>query len=322
MCSSDLMVERHGVVYTCWREFTVRDEASIDWPWVPVCEVRADGAWTDLAFPAEMVSPLWRPALAVDEEGRLVVAWVDNPSGTTASTERVFVKVFRWSADTGWEYVDAAGVGSSFPGAPSLAVSGGAAWVSWASSEMSPNGTSNEPGRYTRHVEVMRLGLGTKGAQSQLRAWRSYATPCPDGVRCREGTATVDTEGNSYLRAELPAIAITGDTIQVAWVAWDTAGSQLLLTESTDAGMTWTTPVRLDGGGRVFGHLAPRIVDGVPYWGRLATSGEAELCRYDGAVACIGLGSERLASFAVTQGHAYATVDTGEGAWAVQEVSW
>src|SRR5688572_32516671 len=44
------VLEYGPVTYACWREFLIQDPAAVDWPWVPKCEARVAGAWTDLGL--------------------------------------------------------------------------------------------------------------------------------------------------------------------------------------------------------------------------------------------------------------------------------
>ncbi|MDP2314301.1 MAG: alkaline phosphatase family protein [Pseudomonadota bacterium] len=316
------VVEAGPVTYACWREFTIQDESVIDWPWAAECHARTAGVWTDLEFPLGTVSSLWKPALGVDAAGRLVVAFVDNPNSTTYSEDRAFLKVYRWSA-AGWEFVAEPGIGTGFPGAPSVVVEGDTAWVAWSESDMSDSNGDNLSGRYTRHVEVARFGLGADGLQVAREVWRTSVDTCPAGAGCDDRAPTVDVEGRAYTRMESPAILVDGPTIRVAWIAWDTDGSHLLWATSTDTGDTWSTPERVDATGKVYGHLAPRWADGKLYWSRLGAV-EAEACRVapGGEPTCVALGSARVTSLAPTATNAWVTVDTGEGAWASQEVVW
>jgi hypothetical protein len=316
------VLEDGPVTYACWREFVLRDEATIDWPWVPECHARADGLWTDLDFPADIVSSLWKPALAVDAEGRLVVAYVDNPNSTTYSEDRAFLKVVRWSA-LGWEFVGETGIGTAFPGVPSLVVKGDIAWVAWSESDMSAASGDNVSGRYTRHVEVARFGFGADGVQATRSLWRTAAETCPEEARCDDKAPTLDTEGRAYRRMESPALLVDGDTMRVAWIGWEGDGVHLLLASSTDGGDTWGTPERVDPTGMVFGHLTPRWAAGQLHWARLGAT-EAEACRLapGSEPTCTGLGSTRVTSLAPTGTGAYVTIDNGEGAWISQEVTW
>lgn len=316
------VLEAGPVTYACWREFELQDEATVDWPWVPECHARADGLWTDLEFPAEIVSSLWKPALAVDNEGRLVVAYVDNPNSTTYSEDRAFLKVLRWST-LGWEFVAETGIGTAFPGAPSLVAKGDTAWVAWSESDMSGASGDNVSGRYTRHVEVARFAFGEDGAQATRGLWRTTADVCPELARCDDRAPTLDTEGRAYRRMESPALLVDGATMRVAWIGWDDDGSHLLMAASADGGETWGTPERVDATGKVFGHLAPRWAAGKLYWARLGDA-EAEACRLTpgSAPTCTGLDSLRITSLAPTGTGAHVTVDTGSGTWAAREVSW
>ena len=321
------VLQAGGTTYACWRSFAVRDATEVDWPWVGKCAARTGGAWTDLAFPLDIVSSLWEPALAVDAAGRLVVAYVDNPNSTTYSEDRAFVRVLRWSPAAGdtpaaWDYTAETGIGTAFPGVPSLVVGGDTAWVAWSESDMTASGRDNAPGRYTRHVEVARFDLGASQAPTEL--WRTAVSACPDGAGCVDRAPTLDTEGRGYDRMESPALTADGAALRVGWIAWDADGSYVLTASSTDDGATWGTPARLDATGGVFGHVPPRWLDGRLYWARLGAAGEAEACRAapGAAPACVALGSARVASLAPTAAGARLTLDTDAGAWASQEISW
>ncbi len=316
------VLEAGAVTYACWRALELGDTTAIDWPWAGECGMRTDGTWTDLAFPASSVSSLWRPALAVDDADRLVLAYVDNPNSTTYSEDRALVKVARWS-EAGWAYGDATGIGSAFPGAPSIDLDGSTVWAAWSESDMSESANDNASGRYTRHVEVARFELGEDGVQTTREVWRTVADRCPSGAGCADRAPTLDAEGRAYDRMESPAIRVDGATVQVAWIGWDDDGSHLLLATSTDGGEVWGTPQRVDATGRVFGHVAPRWSEGRLYWARLGAEA-AEACRVTpgGAAACTRLDGARVTSLAPTSTGARVTVDTADGEWAVREVAW
>jgi hypothetical protein len=240
---------------------------------------------------------------------------------------RAFVRVLRWSPATGdtpaaWDYTAETGIGTAFPGVPSLVVGGDAAWVAWSESDMTASGRDNAPGRYTRHVEIARFDLGETQAPTEL--WRTAVSACPEGAGCVDRAPTLDTEGRGYDRMESPALTADGALLRVGWIAWDDGGSYVLAASSSDDGATWSTPARLDTTGGVFGHVPPRWQDGRLYWARLGASGEAEACRAapDAAPTCVALGSARVASLAPTAAGARLTLDTGAGAWASQEISW
>ena len=87
----------------CWRELHLdwgTDE--IDFPWTPECRLDDGSGWTDLSFPAEMVFPFWRPAIAEMEDGTLLFAFSDNQNSNAYSTRRGGVALFGWSPADGW----------------------------------------------------------------------------------------------------------------------------------------------------------------------------------------------------------------------------
>jgi hypothetical protein len=314
---------RSGETFACWRELNLYiGTSAIDWPWTGHCRVKQDGEWQDIGFPAEMVYPMWEAALNVDDSGRLLVAWPDNPSATTYNDTRAWIRLWRWSADAGWQGTTD-GPGAVFPTDASLAWADGHAWVAFARSDLASDG-GQDPGRYTRHISVQRVAFAADGGETWNEAWRTWNAPCPDEAGCTAGTPTADTDGNDYDRMESPAILARPEGLELAYLGFNDAGNTILLTTSDTSGTTWSVPTRLDSSGRVFGHVRPRWQGTKIYWARLGDSGTAEVCRASSAddVACVDTGSPRIRGLAPTTDGATVSVDTGAGSWELQTVTW
>ncbi|MFZ5482299.1 MAG: alkaline phosphatase family protein [Myxococcota bacterium] len=327
MAEAPRVLSAAGRDFACWRELAGEPSDDVDWPWTAQCRLRADGGeWDDIGFPVEQVYPLFEAAMTVDGDGALLVAWADNPNATTYSDTRAWIRLLRHTDADGWTGAEE-GPGAVFPTSPSVTTMGGKAWVAWAASDLGGrSGTSNDPGRYTRHVAVARVSMGADGAQGWTEVWRTYDEACPDEAQCQITVPTLDAEGNEYGRMETPAIAAGPDGLLLGFVAYgEEVGNTILFASSDATGETWSTPERVDASERVFGHLAPRWGDGWLHWARLSDAGEAEVCRWQPGVVeaeCQGVGSSRVNGLAPVEGGALVSVDRGVGQWASETVSF
>lgn len=315
----------------CWRELTLMTNSDqLDWPWFGECRSRVDGGdWLALTLPDKVVSSVWRPALAEDSAGRLMLAFADNTNSTTYwnSLLPASIKLWRWSDGGGWEGTTDSGPSnqSIFPGNPSLTRIGESWFVAYANSDLGA-GYSTSPGRYTRHVSVQQVAWGDDQSWSEI--WRNVTSACAAEVGCPSFTPTVDTEGNEYGRYEHPQIGSVENTLYVGYLAYSDVGNTILLSTGASKGTTWDTPQRVDTSGRVLGHIPPLWVNGALYWARLGSGDSVEVCKLvPGDVAdCVDTGSPRIMglSGAVVAGESQivASLDGGVAQWEVTPVLW
>ena len=315
----------------CWRELTLMiGSDELDWPWFGECRTRVDGGdWLALALPDKVVSSVWRPALAEDSAGKLMLAFADNTNSSTYwnSLLPASIKLWRWSDASGWEGTSDSGpaTDSIFPGNPSLTRIGETWFVAYANSDLGASHSTN-PGRYTRHVSVQQVTWGDRQSWSEI--WRNVTSACDPTVGCPNFTPTADTEGNEYGRYEHPQIASIENTLYVGYLAYSEAGNTILLSTGTGKGASWDTPQRVDTTGRVLGHIPPLWVNGALYWARISSSDSVEVCKLiPGDVAdCVDTGSPRIMglSGAVVAGETaiVASLDGGVAEWEVSPVVW
>lgn len=302
----------------CWRELTVYpdDPDEIDWPWRGECRLRTSAGWEDLGLPDTPVWPLWRPALAVDGAGRLLVAAVDNPEGIASSDASVDVALHRWSSAEGWTTLAAGSSGTVFPTAPAVAVWGERIVVAAGGSDYAPGQDMEvlaEISRYTRHVEVWEVDWDA-AAWSLL--WRSVAADCPSSLDCPDDAPTMDADGATWARMESPALSPT--TPELAFLAMGDAGTTVLVTAEGAAG--WDVPVRVDDSGAVYPHVAPVWAGGRVVWARAGDGVELCSAGADRVAECVGTGAAWIRELGTDGDVVRAVVAETAGVWEAREV--
>ncbi|MBM4367202.1 MAG: hypothetical protein FJ102_13405 [Deltaproteobacteria bacterium] len=299
---------------TCWRELAGASEGD-QWSWTARCDGDIDGVATQLAVPAAMVAPTWRPSLAGDGAGALLIAWAENPTGLVAAGAEADVRVARWARAADWMPRLLATQPAISPGNPSLAGAGDRLFVAWAASDLSADGTSINPSRYTRHVEVAEVG------DSFTILWRAYTETCPAEAECAGHEPTLDDGGEDWGRMEFPALAARDDGLDLAWVSWGESGVTVHLARSDDTYTAWAAPLRIDPTGRVLGHVEPRWHDGTLYYARLTMIDTVEVCGWNGTLACVDTGASAISDLGAGRGGALALLYR-DGNWAPESVSF
>lgn len=309
-------------LFACWREILVTptvDQVYLNWSWVPRCSARVGALpWRDLAFPEPMVWPFFEPALQVDQEERLWLAYVWNPEGTGDTDNPVQVRIARYAPDTGWEGNDRikAALDVAYPIYPTMAVSGETAWVAYTTSDHDTEDEEKKYARYERHLEVRRVDWPTGGDPTWTRL---LVTEVLD-----EGHGTA---GALYARMEHPQLILQADGIlRLAAVAYgDTVGNTLIQYSSADGGATWTGPDRLDTSGQVVGYVPPRWSDSdEPGWLTwLRKAGDTvEVCRKHvdaDPISCVDTGFAWVQGLAPVAGGARVS-GLADGEWGIREI--
>lgn len=283
-----VVASANGVSVACWRELSTL--GGEDLPWVPRCVRLSGGERVPLPAPLSAVNPSFEPALALGPGATPWLAVADNLSGAVdAQEENRAVRLLVYDGAR-WVGGDQGLVGVVYPTAPALAPDGDQALVAFAAS------AEVSTGREDRHVELHRVDE-VGGAQ----AW----TPLYDSLGLATG-----------VRHDLPAVGLHDGELSLAYLDIDDEGVSVVVTRSTDGGHTWTTPARLDEGGRVFSHLAPQVWDGRVAWTQLGAD-EAELCLEGEEPSCAPLGALELGGFA-RAGDEVLVSTRVDGAWVVR----
>ncbi|MFN7145287.1 MAG: alkaline phosphatase family protein, partial [Myxococcota bacterium] len=282
----------HAGRLTCWRE--IAGSGDPYWPWEARCVEQIDGALVPVAFAADGVDPWFRPALA--EVGDTIwAAWGDNPSGGVAKDDGPPdpVRLARRVGDA-WEPAGSTVTGF-FPMTPALAATGtSSAIVAFAASDTPARG------RYTRRIRLYRVEWADTGVTwSAETSW--------------------DLRDAGWGRQERPAVRASGESAAVAFLGYGGRDTAVLLSESADGGVTWSTPVTVPTEGRVLPTVAP-VWDGLGrlWWTALSDTDEALACVYTaGATTCSSLGSPRVAGLGAAGDGVHVSIDTGVGAWEI-----
>lgn len=268
--------------YVCFRELVLVDAAA-SWPWTGRCLRReGDGAWQDIGFAVDEVSPFWQPTLRENDAGTLEASWAHNPDflGELGAEKDVGVYSAHWTSAQGWAED---GFQSTFVPTD---VARDDTWIAFGTDD------GETESRYTRHVEVGTMNGGFS------------ADPF------------LDLTGNTE-RVERPAIRVDGDTITVAALWYPGDEWQPMWSQSTDGGDTWSSPADMGTTDPAVPVISP-VFDGD--WLVWATMGDtASICRYDvgtAATACVALDSPRVRGFVVHDGAGTALIDVGVGEWA------
>ncbi len=311
----------------CWRELTLMyDSDELDWPWFGECRTRTgSNDWESLTLPDKVVGSIWRPAIAEDSAGNVMLAFADNSNSTTYWNNETpaAVKLWRWSESAGWEGTDELGAqtASLFPSAPSMVAIGETWFIAYANSDIGAAYATN-PGRYTRHISIQQVSWGDQQGWTEL--WRNYVEACPTDADCLPTDPTLDTEGNEYGRYERPVIGAIENVLYVAYVGYGEVGNTVLLSIGAGKGSSWSNQERVDDSGRVLGHIAPIWVDSNLYWARLGTSDTVEICKMEpeSTADCVDTGATRIMGLTGYGDEITVSLDQGVGQWAVQTVSW
>ncbi len=291
-----VLATRDGVVVACWRELTLDPDDPV-WDWSPVCKRRdAEGHWEDLGSPGTgAASPLWEPALVVDVDGTVVLAY--NADATARADAESNLIITRWSEDGGWLHrAHTIGTGH-LPSPASMVIDGDTHWVAY------PTGAMGDREVVVRRVEWSGPGL-------------------PESA---ESLSTgIDNDGRQ--RHERPVLTLWEGTLHLAWLDVDLEGTRVQLTSTDPAAVAWSEPTTIDASGEVYLHIAPRWSDdGWLYWARQATDG-AELCRTHATapsdLTCQGVGAPHVESLAPTASGTWATTSQGDRAWELVELGF
>ncbi|MBM4367201.1 MAG: hypothetical protein FJ102_13400 [Deltaproteobacteria bacterium] len=292
-----------GAGVACWRALEATPPGT-DWPWTARC--RAAG--TELVLPVAIVASHWRASPVELDDGRVALAYADNPDAVVDASERATIVVAAWNPVADDVVAAIASTPAVFPGNPSLATLDGRVYAAWAASDVGDGGTV-DPARYTRHVVVAEvLDDGTLD-----ETWRAYDAECDPMARCDAQVPTLDDHAEADTRMEFPALAARDGSLALAYVSWGGPGVTVHVVTGPDFG----TPVRVDDSGRVLGHVEPTWGDGVLYYARLGVADTVEVCAWNGSTTCIDTGATAIADLAATATGALAALHRDE-AWAVE----
>lgn len=280
-------------VVTCWRELLAQP-TDANWSYRPAC-ARTDGSSvTPLTTIPREVAPTWRAQLADGPEATVLAAWADNPDGLVEAAGFAEVEVALWDPALDWDARVIGRQAAIFPGHPSVAALGDRVFATWASSDAGEGDdgqTTLNPARYTRHVKVAALGESADAPWTPL--WRSYTEACAAEAECPAAEPTLDDGGNAWGRMEFPALTASSAGLTVAWVSWGQAGVTVHVSHSAPPFDAWSTPTRVDEGGRVLGHVEPLWHEDRLYFARLGSEDTVEVCGWTapGPAACVDTGA-------------------------------
>ncbi len=281
--------------WLCWRELSLDDP---DWRlWTPMCLRDAGAGWDAIGFPLEEVGMGFSPQMRELTDGSLEVVFVDNTRtvATTGSDEGNGPRITRYSPGAGWSTPTGPPL---FLGTdPSVVEAEGELLVAVA------HGLT-ETSRYDRQVSVYVVGT---------EVWPSRASlPFTEVL-------------GEVRRVERPALSYADGVLRLAALAIDDAGPQILLTESTDNGRSWTAARALPGVSSPYFYLPLRWDGRHLVWIQGGDDDSPVGCRLapdEAAPACLGLGSHRIDSYSVADGVLTASLDGGSGAWSINTSRW
>lgn len=304
----------------CWRQLTL-DPSSGDysydkWNWTPQCRTRVGGgAWEDMGFPVFGAWPFFEPSLAFDTDGTLWLAYVENPNGAGDTDRDIYVNVYRWTPDGGWE-TDREGQGVvAYPIYPTLFVQDGEALVAFTTSDWSEDDEVKQYIRYQRHIEAYRVTWPEGGEQT----WEQvFDAPVND--------LDLGDPSNPLARLEHPQLTLVDGTLHLAAVAYgDTLGSTLVTWRSDDGGATWSSAAVADDSRSVVGLVPPRWSEtGHLYYAR-KTGPASEICRLyagDTTPECQEAGGAWVLGLTPTDTGVRLAVSPGKGDWALADVTF
>jgi len=301
-----LALVSHGArAWACFRELRL-DPSQDSTPWRARCAVSEDGgsSWEDLDSPVDRVGPLWRPALAVDDSGALLSAWVDNRAGTAeggavGETGELHLVVSRY--DDGWSSAWLA-PGLRFPTELDAAV--------------------------LEQSMVVAVGAGPDeaGSQHERDIWTARATIGDGEPRWGRARAVglrelLGVDGS--WRFELPALRVDPDGgLQLAAVASSESGTQGVLAWSADGGRSWERAALVELEHPVAPHAAPVWMGDEAVWITVdAAADDSQLCASDGSASarCASVHSPRVLRL-VPGDQPQALVDIDQGTWELEPV--
>ena len=287
----------------CWRELDLahptRPALADLYAWTAHCRVRPHGgAWTDIGFAAPAVVAGFAPSLAWNGD-RLDVAWFTSPIDASGTEPIALGMSFAsWQADgTGrgrWTLPD--------PVAPDV-TDGDISLV-----VARPRGSTTNETVIARAAALEPTAPAvSRGIQVINMAYRSTAN------------LRFDDLWRTHPRIEHPALHAQGETTWLAVVGMDDGDRGIAVTQSNDAGRTWSPGVRVIGDPPLV-HLAPRWSQGHLVYAGRAADGTASICRVEiGPAQCTSTGFERLDSFVPRRdGSVVVSVDTGVGHWEIR----
>ena len=287
----------------CWREIdlahpTAAGAASIH-AWTPHCRVRRRGEpWTDIGFATPAVVAGFEPALTWNGD-RLDVAWYASPIDASSPTQEAMgLSIASWTPD---------GTPRGQWQAPaSLAADTTNGLL--AATTVRPRGSTN--------AETI---LARAGALEPTAAAVSRGVEVINFAVRSSANVRFDELWRTHPRVEHPSLLAQGDMLWLAVIGMEDGGRGVALSQSTDAGRTWSPPQRVVGDPPLV-HLAPRWSQSELVYAGRAADGTASVCRAPpgGAARCTSTGFARLDSFALQGNRVLVSVDTGVGNWEIR----
>jgi hypothetical protein len=287
----------------CWRELELerpRNAGTSEiYAWTAHCRIRPrGGAWTDVGFATPDVGPGFAPSMAWNGD-RLEVAWYATPTDAASPSPTLMgLSHSSWQAD-------------------------GTPQGRWQPPEpLAPDGNDG----VTSQVVARARGSSTpEVVVARAAALEPTAPAVSRGIQVINLAARTtsnlrfDELWRTHPRVEHPSLHAQGESLWLAAVGMDDGYRGVALTQSADAGRTWSPALRVIGDPPLV-HLAPRwSQNDLVYAGR-APDGTASVCRVSpgSAARCVSTGFERLDSFAVQGNSILVSVDTGVGNWEIR----
>ena len=296
------VVRAPGVDYACWRQFDLRP-GDDEMPWEGACSRReAGGAWEPIGFPASTAMPDLTSTMVVDDEGRLLILYIDTLKhpmlyGFTASDSWITAAV--WSEEAGWATADNDTGYERYPLSPSMVFDDGQATAVFVASD------NTQQMRYTRHLELANISI-----DDGTPTWRELGTIDP-----------ADASGHAYGRVTRPALTLLDGVLHLACLAntEEQEGTFLLTAASTDGGRSWSELLTLDDSGSIYAHTTPSWgPDGVLHWARMSSARTVEICHATAGAedyACADSHSDWIDSLTAGAGGAWASLSDDGQQW-------
>jgi len=298
------VARRDDLEYACWRQLTVGIEHEV-WPWEGHC-VRREGRdeWQDIGFPEWRISPTLEPAIDINAEGELVMAFgsISPDSQPMIVAKNTQMRIAVYNTDLGWLLPEGGGQEQGYSLDPSMVIAN-RTWLAIA------RGEDNATMATTRAIEV--YSVSQAGQEDQV--WQQVYSSLGDPL---------------YERMEHPALTAQGESLSLAFHGYREEGVDLLIARRRNGGM-WTHRQIVDASGRVFPHVSPAwSPDDLLYWARLGDD-TAEICRLSrrslgepGATVCLELGVLYVDSIAPYEGGVWLSASAGGGQWELQQLDW
>ena len=156
-----------------------------------------------------MVSPWFAPELAFDEREQLWMAYVDNRNAYGG--EAWPLRVVRWNEAGGWSGLDDGYEDLYFAIFPALAVYDNVAWVAYSTMEFTTEESQKKYGRYTRHVELLRVSPTGPTTNLESKVFETY----------NHGYGPDGDEVLRYGRSVRPAVFADQDGVTLAYIGYD-----------------------------------------------------------------------------------------------------